>query len=79
MKIRFFAQCRQTAGCEEFLLKITGPVSEAEFWSQLIAAVPALAPFRKTARLARGEAYLERDAQIFPDDEIAVIPPVSGG
>ena len=79
MKVRFFAQCRQAAGCDDYPLKVDGPLSQAEFWARLVAAFPGLAPYQKGARLARGEAYLGTDEQLLPGDEIAVIPPVSGG
>jgi len=38
----------------------------------LVEMFPGLAVLQKSARIARRETYL-------PDDEIAVIPPVSGG
>ncbi len=79
MKVIFFAQSRQAAGCEHYSLKVTKPLTEAEFWTALTAVFPALAPHQKTARLARGEAYLQKDEWLQPGDEIAVIPPVSGG
>jgi molybdopterin converting factor small subunit len=79
MKIIFYAQSRLAAGCAETQLELAGPVAIAEFWQRLVAAIPALAPLRKTARLARRETYLEPGEILQPNDEIAVIPPVSGG
>jgi molybdopterin converting factor subunit 1 len=79
MKVLFFAQCRQVTGCDHFLLRSYRSMTEAEFWAALIEAFPGLAPFRKNARLARNETYLQGDEMIQPGDEIAVIPPVSGG
>jgi molybdopterin converting factor subunit 1 len=79
MKVIFFAQCREAAGCSDFLLKVEKPVTEADFWTLLLDAFPGLASHRKVARLARNEAYLQKDDWLYPEDEIAVIPPVSGG
>jgi molybdopterin converting factor small subunit len=79
MKILFFGPSRPASGCAEMQLDAQDKVSIPEFWDRLIAAFPELAPMRKTARLARHEIYLEADALLQPDDEIAVIPPVSGG
>jgi molybdopterin converting factor small subunit len=79
MKVLFFAQAREAAGRGDYILKTKKPVTEPEFWALLIAAFPALAPQQKTARLARGEAYLQKDELLHPNDEVAVIPPVSGG
>jgi molybdopterin converting factor subunit 1 len=79
MKVLFFAQSRQAAGCDDYFLKVDKPVTESEFWAALVEAFPRLASHQKTARLARRETYLQKGEWLNPDDEIAVIPPVSGG
>jgi molybdopterin converting factor small subunit len=79
MKIIFYAQSRQAAGCAETNLKIENAISILEFWQRLLANFPALAPIQKSARLARDESYLEPADLLQPNDEISVIPPVSGG
>jgi molybdopterin converting factor subunit 1 len=79
MKILFFAQSRVAAGRDQIDLEFAKPIYQSEFWSALIAALPALAPHQKTARLARDESYLEPQDILQPTDEIAIIPPVSGG
>jgi tetratricopeptide (TPR) repeat protein len=40
---------------------------------------PGLARFRGSVRLARNSEYVGPDARFGPDDEVALIPPVSGG
>jgi molybdopterin converting factor small subunit len=45
----------------------------------LVKALPGLSSLQKSVRLARGETYLQQGEPLQPDDEIAVIPPVSGG
>ncbi len=79
MKIIFYAQSRLAAGCAEARLEIDRPIAIPEFWQRLVSAFPALATIQKTARLARREEYLQPADLLEPDDEIAVIPPVSGG
>jgi molybdopterin converting factor subunit 1 len=79
MKILFFSQSRVAAACDRAELPAELPLSHAEFWNALVQAYPQLAAYRKTARLARNETYLRDDELIQPDDEIAIIPPVSGG
>jgi molybdopterin converting factor small subunit len=74
-----FAMSRQAAGCAEWELEADRSLSIAECWARLREAFPALGPLEKTARLARGEMYLGAGERIEPGDEIAVIPPVSGG
>jgi molybdopterin converting factor subunit 1 len=79
MKVLFFAQSREAAGRDHINLEIGRPVSQSEFWAALIAALPTLAPHQKTARIARHETYLQPGESLQPTDEIAIIPPVSGG
>ncbi len=79
MKVLFFAQSREAAGCDAFTLEFAKPVTESEFWAELIHQFPGLGVHQKTARLARHETYLQKDEWLNPSDEIAVIPPVSGG
>ena len=79
MKVLFFAQAREAAGCDAYSMELTDPVTESEFWAMLVSAFPKMNSLRKSARLARHETYLQKDDRIQPADEIAVIPPVSGG
>jgi len=79
VKILFFAQSRLAAGVDECVLKATRPITQAEFWTMLEKAYPALHSQRNSARLARSGTYLQEAESLEPDDEIAVIPPVSGG
>jgi molybdopterin converting factor subunit 1 len=79
MRILFFAQVKDAAGAAELELKISGGVNADELWSKLISAKPNLAPFRKTTRLARNGEYADLKTKFGDADEVALIPPVSGG
>jgi molybdopterin converting factor subunit 1 len=79
MKVLFFAQSRLAAGCAEYRLDVAQGLTAPEFWALLVKALPGLEAWQKTARLARRETYLEVGELLQPGDEIAVIPPVSGG
>ncbi len=79
MKVLFFAQSREATGCSDYVLKVEKPVTESEFWTLLVEAFPGLVAHRKAARLARNETYLQQGDLLSDKDEIAVIPPVSGG
>jgi molybdopterin converting factor subunit 1 len=79
MKVLFFAQSRRLAGCDSHLLRVDQPLTSAEFWTLLGKEFPSLVSLQKTARLARNETYLQEGEQLQPHDEVAVIPPVSGG
>ncbi len=79
MKVLFFAQAREAAGSGESRLALDEPITQGQFWAMMIASSSALAAHQKSARLARNGAYMLPDEMIQPNDEIAVIPPVSGG
>ena len=79
MNVLFFAQTREATGCGHGALKTDASITQAEFWARLLEAYPALQPYQKTSRLARCEVYLQGDELLQPEDEIALIPPVSGG
>ncbi len=79
MTVTFYAQSRQAAGRDSWQFEAAHAMTIPEFWARLRETFPALAPLEKTARLARHEAYLASEERIEPGDEIAVIPPVSGG
>jgi molybdopterin converting factor subunit 1 len=79
LRVLYFAQARKDAGCSEATMALDGPITQEQFWAMQISGLPALAAHEKSARLARNGTYMAPCELIQPDDEIAVIPPVSGG
>ncbi len=78
MRILFFAHLRDITGQAELELN-RGELDAEALWSELIARYPGLAPCRRTVRLARNQEYVGPDARFAEADEVALIPPVSGG
>ncbi len=79
MRVLFFAQTRDAAGASEREIKISRPVGADELWARLTAEHPNLVAFRKTTRLARNGEYADAGTTFNDSDEVALIPPVSGG
>ncbi len=79
MHILLFAQIKDTAGVAELDVKISGQVTGSEVWKQIIASRPELAPYQQTTRLARNGEYADSHTRFTDADEVALIPPVSGG
>jgi molybdopterin converting factor subunit 1 len=79
MRILFFAQTKDIAGMAEMEMKISGTIRVEEVWEKLAAIQPRLAAFRKTTRLARNGEYVNAQTKFSDGDEVALIPPVSGG
>lgn len=78
MKVLFFAHLREMTGVAE--AEIPDEAADAErLWGFLLEKWPALAGARAQVRLARNGVYAARDERFHPGDEIALIPPVSGG
>ena len=79
MRILFFAQAKDAAGAAELEMKIFDGAGVEEIWEKLIAEKPKLVAFRKTTRLARNGEYADAQTKFTDADEVALIPPVSGG
>jgi molybdopterin converting factor subunit 1 len=78
MRVLFFAQLKEVTRCGEMHLPLDGVDAEG-LWRHLIATHPGLERFRSSVRLARNEEYVGPDARFAGADEVALIPPVSGG
>ena len=46
---------------------------------QIIASYPDLEPYMSTVKLAVNRKYIRFDCELRAGDEIALIPPISGG
>ena len=79
MRVLFFAQIKDVTKCDSAELDLPSPSGAEELWAALLKQFPALASHRKTVRLARNWEYAAPDAQFTNADEVALIPPVSGG
>lgn len=79
MRVLYFAHSRRITGLATEDIPASAPLSISAFWDQLISRHPDLATLRLSSRLARDHDFLPPSAHIEPNDEIAVIPPVSGG
>jgi molybdopterin converting factor subunit 1 len=79
MRVLFFAQLKDATGAAELEMKISGSLDADGLWRSLIAAQPKLAAFRKITRLARNGEYADPQMRFCDADEVALIPPVSGG
>jgi molybdopterin synthase catalytic subunit len=79
VRIRLFAIQRELAGTREVPVALPGPATVADVWDALVAQHPILAPGRSSVRFARNGSYAGAETAIEDGDEIAVIPPVSGG
>jgi molybdopterin synthase catalytic subunit/molybdopterin converting factor small subunit len=79
VRVRLFAIQRELAGRREVLLDLAEGASIEAAWTRLVELVPALAAGRPAVRFARNGIYADPDELLANGDELACIPPVSGG
>ncbi len=79
MRVLLFAHLKDATGVAELELRIPESLDADGLWRTLIAAQPALEKFRPTTRLARNGEYADAQTRFTDTDEVALIPPVSGG
>ena len=78
--VRLFAILRERAGRDSVEIELPAGATVADAFEQL-AAAPGLAELveRMPLRMAVNREYAAATAPIAPGDELAVIPPISGG
>jgi molybdopterin synthase catalytic subunit len=79
IRVRLFAIQRELAGTREVALELPERGTIEDAWAALVGRYPALAPGRSFVRFARNADYAEPSIELADGDELAVIPPVSGG
>ena len=79
VRVRLFAIQRELAGTREAALDLAAGSTIEDAWAALVGQFPVLAPGRSFVRFARNAEYAEPSDRLAEGDELAVIPPVSGG
>ena len=79
IRVRLFAIQRELVGAREVELELPLGSSIEDAWTALVALHPTLAPGRAYVRFARNADYADADTALADGDELAIIPPVSGG
>jgi molybdopterin converting factor subunit 1 len=77
--IRFFAIAREWAGRASEEVDLDPGSTTDQVWDHLISREPRFASWRGRWRLAVNDEYVAGRVALQTGDEIAVIPPVSGG
>lgn len=78
--VLLFARLREIAGAADLALELEAPAATiADVWAALVARHPALAPHAASLSCARNAEYARMVTPVAEGDEIAFLPPVSGG
>ncbi len=79
IRVRLFASVRDIVGQRELLLELPEGTTAAEVLERFIADHPRLAGLAPSLMLAVNREYVEGSRKLAEGDELAFIPPVSGG
>ena len=79
--VKYFAGLRERFGCSQEDVEIDKgrETTVADLWDALESRHPELERMRSFVRVAVNRDFAQESDAVRPDDEIALIPPVSGG
>ena len=77
--IRLFARLRELAGGSELSRQMPDGSSAGDLWQRLVSEFPALGDHTSSISLAVNQEYARPATVLRDGDEVAFLPPVSGG
>ena len=77
--VRLFARLREIAGAGELAREVDDDATIAMVWQQLVRDFPDFAGYGRSISAAVNADYARMDRRVREGDEIAFLPPVSGG
>lgn len=77
--VRLFARLRELAGTDEMRRPVPPHGTVADVWQSLVSETPALAPYAGSLSCAVNTQYARMTTPVNDGDEVAFLPPVSGG
>lgn len=79
VRVKFFALARDLAACAEAELTVPDNTYVKDMLAVLSVSYPALHKLGPYMRIAVNCEYVSGEYLLHQDDEVALIPPVSGG
>ena len=79
IKIKLFAALKEIAARNEAILEVPNEISCQEILLYLQDEIPALSPILESSLVAVNGAYADKNEYVSEEDEVAILPPVSGG
>lgn len=79
VRVLLFAAAREVAGTGRFEVPHHPGLTAADIWKRLETDHPALAPLAPTISTAVNHRFTKKSTPLDPGDELAFLPPVSGG
>ncbi len=79
VRVRFFAGQRDIVGQPELTFSLAHGATVGELWAMLVARYARLAGYSGRMLYAINQEFATLDTLLHDGDEVAFIPPVSGG
>ncbi|NWU08584.1 MOC2A synthase, partial [Cephalopterus ornatus] len=82
VSVLYFARSAELAGLRSETLSVPRQITSLQLWEEIVKAHPRLAVIRDQVVFAVRQEYVLLGDQLLvlqPGDEVAIIPPISGG
>lgn len=79
VNVLFFGRVRELTGITEEAVEMPGGATLADLFERYAARFPQLTGFRASLVASRNQEFAPWDTRLSADDDIAFLPPVSGG
>jgi molybdopterin converting factor subunit 1 len=79
VKVLFFGRLREVTGLTEEAVDVPADSTLSDVFDQYSERFPQLAGFRASLVASRNQEFAAWDSPLSADDDIAFLPPVSGG
>lgn len=79
IQVLFFASCSDIVGSRKLDLEADSGHSVQDLLNDLITRFPKLSRMERSLMVSVNQSYVDRSQQLKDGDEVALIPPVSGG
>ncbi|MBA4186782.1 MAG: molybdopterin converting factor subunit 1 [Planctomycetaceae bacterium] len=79
IRVLLFAAARDHAGADSVSVELPAGATVAALHTELSRQLPALTPLLARSAIAVNHDFAEDSLVLSPGDEVAIIPPVSGG
>ena len=79
MTVRLFARLRDVVGTGELQRDVPAGATVRTIWDGLVGDYPSLAPYAASMSCAVNVDYARMATAVNEGDEVAFLPPVSGG
>ncbi len=79
VRIRLFGRLHDLAGAGELERDVPADATVEALWEQLASEFPSMSSYRRSVSAAVNADFARMTARLSDGDEVAFLPPVSGG